>query len=100
MDFHSWRRKFVQALTDIGLNAQQAQKLAGHADLAAHERYLRNTTRTLVIPSEALPDLTSTVCPSRCRNSKPRIHNQALIQYATSDSNARPLAPEANALSS
>jgi integrase len=63
VDFHSWRRAFVQKLGDIGLNAQQAQKLAGHADLSAHERYLRNTTRTLVIPSEALPDLTTRVLP-------------------------------------
>jgi hypothetical protein len=61
VDFHSWRRRFVQALADIGMNAQQAQKLAGHADLAAHERYLRNTTGTLTIPNEALPDLTAKV---------------------------------------
>ena len=55
MDFHSWRRKFVQALADMGMNAQQAQKLAGHSDLAAHERYLRTSARTLQIPSGALP---------------------------------------------
>ncbi len=59
VDFHSWRRKFVQALADIGLNAQQAQKLAGHSDLAAHERYLHSTSKTLTIPAEALPNLLS-----------------------------------------
>jgi hypothetical protein len=58
VDFHSWRRKFVQALADMGMNAQQAQKLAGHSELAAHERYLRNTSGTLTIPIEALPDWT------------------------------------------
>ena len=57
VNFHSWRRKFVQALADIGLNAQQAQKLAGHSDLAAHERYLHSTSKTLTIPAGALPDL-------------------------------------------
>jgi hypothetical protein len=57
VDFHSWRRRFVQALADMGMNAQQAQKLAGHADLSAHERYLRTTSKTLVIPEAALPQL-------------------------------------------
>ncbi len=71
VDFHSWRRKFVQALADMGMSAQQAQKLAGHADLSAHERYLRNTTRTLVIPSEALPDLTPRVLPQ----ARPKLEN-------------------------
>lgn len=63
VDFHSWRRAFVQALADVGLNAQQAQKLAGHADLSAHERYLHNTTRTLEIPLAALPNLSSRELP-------------------------------------
>src|SRR5664279_878942 len=57
IDFHSGRRKFVQALADIGLNAQQAQKLAGHSDLASHERYLHSTSKTLTIAAGALPDL-------------------------------------------
>jgi len=57
VDFHSWRRAFVQALADMGMSAQQAQKLAGHADLSAHERYLRNSTKTLTIPEAALPRL-------------------------------------------
>jgi integrase len=63
VDFHSWRRKFVQALADMGMSAQQAQKLAGHADLGAHERYLRTSARLLEIPTEALPDLSSKVLP-------------------------------------
>jgi len=65
VDFHSWRRRFVQVLADIGMSAQQAQKLAGHADLSAHERYLRTSTRTLEIPTAALPDLSSEVLPHR-----------------------------------
>jgi integrase len=74
VDFHSWRRKFVQALADIGMNAQQAQKLAGHSDLAAHERYLRTTRGTLQIPIGALPNLTS------------RVTSKALPKLAAPDS--------------
>lgn len=63
VDFHSWRRRFVQVLSDIGMSAQQAQKLAGHADLSAHERYLRTSARLLEIPNEAMPDLSLRVLP-------------------------------------
>jgi integrase len=64
VDFHSWRRAFVQVLGDIGVNAQQAQKLAGHADLAAHGRYLHNTSRTIEIPAGALPHFEVSLQPS------------------------------------
>ncbi len=57
VDFHSWRRAFNQALADAGVNAQQAQALAGHASLAAHERYLRNTEKMRTLPAGALPNL-------------------------------------------
>ncbi len=57
VDFHSWRRAFVQALADVGVNVQTAQKLAGHANLAAHERYLRSSSKLLAIPQAALPEL-------------------------------------------
>ncbi len=57
VDFHGWRRRFVQALADTGMSSQQAQVLAGHASLSAHERYLRNSTKTLTIPAAALPQL-------------------------------------------
>jgi integrase len=57
VDFHSWRRAFVQGLADANVTAQQAQKLAGHADLGAHERYLRSSRHVLTIPSAALPSL-------------------------------------------
>ena len=58
VDFHSWRRAFVQALADAEVNAQQAQALAGHSTMAAHERYLRSSVRNLEIPIAALPRLT------------------------------------------
>ena len=59
------------------MNARQAQALAGHADLAAHERYLRNTTKVLEIPAAALPDWTSVVLPQTW--SKP-VNTDSLIQ--------------------
>lgn len=57
VDFHSFRRQFNQALADAGVNAQQAKALAGHASMAAHERYLQNTQKARTIPVEALPVL-------------------------------------------
>jgi integrase len=57
VDFHSWRRAFNQALAEAGVNAQQAQALAGHASLDAHARYLANTSKTREIPAAALPRL-------------------------------------------
>ena len=65
VDFHSWRRKFVQALADIGVTAQEAQRMAGHADLSAHERYLRSTSKVVEIPAGALPTLSLTVSTIR-----------------------------------
>ncbi|HEY3236489.1 MAG TPA: site-specific integrase, partial [Polyangiaceae bacterium] len=57
VDFHSWRRAFNQALADAGVNLQQAQALAGHSSLAAHERYLRNSEKERAIPTAALPQM-------------------------------------------
>lgn len=57
VDFHSWRRAFNQALADAGVNVQQAQALAGHSSMAAHERYLRNTEKARAVPAGALPRL-------------------------------------------
>jgi len=63
VDFHSWRRAFVQALGDAGINAQQAQALSGHLDLDAHERYLHTTRNLLTIPALSLPDLGASTIP-------------------------------------
>jgi integrase len=98
VDFHSWRRAFNQALADAGVNAQQAQALAGHASLDAHARYLANTSKAREIPAGALPRLT--VGHSRCPSPTQPDHEGAEFLRAREDSNLRPLAPEANALSS
>src|SRR5690606_14918725 len=58
VDFHSWRRAFVQALAEAEVNAQQAAALAGHSSLAAHARYLHATAKARELPEAALPALT------------------------------------------
>jgi integrase len=55
VDFHSWRRAFNQALADAGVNLQQAQALAGHSSMEAHQRYLKNTGAMRRMPPAALP---------------------------------------------
>ncbi len=60
VDFHSWRRAFVQAVAGTGMNAQEAHKLSGHSNLAAYQRYL-DTNAMLTIPVDSLPQLTSNV---------------------------------------
>jgi integrase len=60
VDFHSWRRAFVQAVAGTGMNAQQARQLSGHSNLAAYQRYLESNA-TLTIPDGALPDLNGNV---------------------------------------
>lgn len=57
VDFHSWRRAFVQALADAEVNAQQAAALAGHSSLQAHAMYLNSTAKARELPAGALPNL-------------------------------------------
>lgn len=77
VDFHSWRRRFNQALADAGVNAQQAQALAGHASLQAHERYLRNTQKMRTMPAAAVPHtLTARIAVSASLMQKPDNQNQ------------------------
>lgn len=57
MDFHSWRRAFVQALADAEVNAQTAMVLAGHSSMGAHQRYLANAGKAREVPEAALPTL-------------------------------------------
>jgi hypothetical protein len=56
VDFHSWRRAAGQSLARAGVNAQTARKITAHATEAAHNLYLQNTTRAIVIPAESLPN--------------------------------------------
>lgn len=43
--------------SSAGVNAQQAAVLAGHASLEAHQKYLRNTAKSAVLPDAAVPRL-------------------------------------------
>ena len=73
VDFHSWRRSFVQSLADAEVNAQQAAALAGHADLGAHMRYLRNAERMRSVPDAALPALVHASGVSAARMPNPGV---------------------------
>ena len=57
VDFHSFRRSYVQALASAGVSTQDAAALAGHASLESHVRYLVNTTRPRELPKAAMPEL-------------------------------------------
>jgi len=67
VDFHSWRRAYVQSLADAGVSAQDAAALAGHSTLEAHMRYLSNTTRLRSVPDSALPKIGLLPSPSGFR---------------------------------
>ena len=60
VDFHSWRRGFVQAAENAGLPGQQGRQLSGHGTETAFNRYAQST-RTLVIPKAVLPAISATV---------------------------------------
>lgn len=53
VDFHSFRRAFVTALANSGLNLQTAMAAAGHADPTTHGRYIQDGVVT--VPASALP---------------------------------------------
>ena len=87
-----------RATADAGINAQTAMRLAGHSQMATHMRYVVATSGPLEIPAEMLPKLgvyARSVQKLRGSKNKPE-----RFQHAWCDSNARPLASEANALSS
>jgi len=91
VDFHSWRRAYVQALADAEVNAQQAAALAGHASLAAHGRYLANTAHARELPAAALPSLTvqaaaskgETFAPAPAETPTPQIRAQPFLAPPT-----------------
>jgi integrase len=103
VDFHSFRRAFNTALAEAGINVQRSMALASHSDARTHMLYVMETTVMRTIPDEALPRL-SLVLPvqssgsGRLPTSPPK--NPEQFQRATQDSNLRPTAPEAVALSS
>jgi integrase len=81
-DFHSVRRGYAQALARIGLNAQEAAKLTGHADLAVHQVYLESAA-IRVLPSAAVPY----VNPNSAALVANRIKTRRVSKSSGSDSN-------------
>jgi len=103
VDFHSFRRAFNTALAEAGVNVQKAMALAAHSDAKTHMRYVMNTRSMRTIPEAALPPLPSVLA---VQSSAPVTidpmtdHKPEEFQRAQQDSNLRPTAPEAVALSS
>lgn len=58
VDFHSFRRAYVTALADSGINAQQSMRLASHTKMETHMRYsMQGRTQALKTPGAIVPDL-------------------------------------------
>lgn len=56
VDFHSFRRAFVSAVGDAGVNAQSAMRLTGHTQIETHMRYV-DRLRPVAAPAAAMPAL-------------------------------------------
>jgi len=67
VDFHSFRRAYATAIADSGLNAQTAMRLAGHAKLETHLRYV-SQLRTLAAPDGVLSTLTRQMLEAEAAN--------------------------------
>ena len=124
--FHSSRAAFSIGLKEAGLSVSEGAGLAGHGDLATHVEYRRDRYTPRTVPEGALPDLASLSGNAESifgvalmGSAEPnKGHQVAFIPLTASsespdypaitdtylraqkDSNLRPLAPEANALSS
>jgi integrase len=101
VDFHSFRRAFKQGLVDADIDVQRSMKLSGATDLAAHARYVRNTSKPALIPSAALPQLSMSHAqfgnPTECSNGRSSVF-AACSSCRRSDLNRRLHAYEACAL--
>jgi integrase len=56
VDFHSFRRRFKQALAENKVDVQEAMRLSGASSVQTHMGYLRNTTKAAEIPVSTLPN--------------------------------------------
>jgi len=71
VDFHSFRRAYVTALADSGMNAQQAMKLAAHTKIETHMRYV-DRTRALKTPEAIVPSMGQLeATPKKTKGSEP-----------------------------
>jgi hypothetical protein len=99
--FHSFRRAYSRALARAEVNMQTAMMMASHADAAQHMAYVREVEVARAVPDAALPALDPGLA---ARLLSPAVTEGAeLFQktvYARRDSNPRPMASKATALSS
>jgi integrase len=93
VDFHSFRRAFCTGLARAGVSMQQAQQLADHADARTHMVYVGRLD--LELPEGVTPKLSQRTVAllSGPPRKSPRFRRD------TQDSNLRPSASEADALS-
>jgi integrase len=103
VDFHSFRRAFNTALAEADVNLQKAMVLASHADAKTHMKYVARTRRMRSLPAAALPSLPHALL---VESSRPvtiaymASENPEGYPHARRDSNPRPMASKATALSS
>lgn len=75
IDFHSFRRAYVTALGDAGVNAQDAMRLTGHTQISTHLGYV-SPLRAVEAPAAALPALPAGApipeSPGESGNNRPR----------------------------
>jgi integrase len=106
VDFHSFRRAYNTALAASGINVQHSMRLAGHSDARTHMKYVMDTPALQVMPEAALPVLPAEMTFETSRavtiqqHTKKKTKKDEQYQRATQESNLRPTAPEAVALSS
>jgi integrase len=74
VDFHSFRRAFNTALAGANVNVQRAMRLAGHADVATHMRYVRQTAEMRAIPEAALPRIPAV--PFRAQSNRSTVNHR------------------------
>src|SRR5690606_37020385 len=98
VDFHSFRRAFVTATGRAGeLSLAEKMRLSNHKDERVWLAYQPGNGERLVIPAGAVPKV---LPPSTAKHQW--VEQQSLNDFerARQDSNLRPMAPEAIALSS
>lgn len=62
VDFHSFRRAYVTALGDAGVNAQTSMRLTGHKKLSTHLDYV-NKLRATATPAGVVPAVPVVTAP-------------------------------------
>jgi site-specific recombinase XerD len=101
VDWHSFRRAFATSLAESGVNEQRAMHLTAHSDSKVHARYVQETQAMQVIPAAAIPALPALSLPAKdvVTERGERSKKRPEFWRARQDSNLRPTAPEAVALS-